>query len=96
MRQAFKKFGPYLKDPQTDIKLYVPRTLPTIHEYNNKESHKLPEKQLEESWYGRLTQSNLFKTCIICGSSLNVEMHHLRKAKNVRVKMANNTASFDQ
>lgn len=35
-RQAFKRFGPELKDPSTDIKVYVPTTLPTIHKYNNK------------------------------------------------------------
>lgn len=33
-RQAFKKFGPYLKDPSTDLMLYVPKSLPTIHKYN--------------------------------------------------------------
>jgi len=28
-RQAFKRFGPYLKDPETDIQMYVPKSLPT-------------------------------------------------------------------
>jgi group II intron reverse transcriptase/maturase len=30
-RQAFKKFGPLLKDPITGIVIFVPRSLPTIH-----------------------------------------------------------------
>jgi hypothetical protein len=32
-RQAFKKFGPLLKDPVTDLSIFVPKSLPTI--YNN-------------------------------------------------------------
>ena len=36
MRQVFKKFGPQLQDPQTDLKLILPKSLPTIHKYNVK------------------------------------------------------------
>ena len=47
MRQAFKKFGPLLKDPLTDQKLIVPKSLPTIHKYNVKENIGLPSYIIE-------------------------------------------------
>jgi hypothetical protein len=74
----------------------VPKSLPTIHKYNYKTNYELPEKELEKSWYGRLTQSNIFKTCVVCGSSTNIQMHHLRKVLNIRTKTANSKATFDQ
>jgi len=48
-RQAFKKFGPYLTDPETDLKIIVPNSLPTIHKYNVKDTLALPEKILDQS-----------------------------------------------
>lgn len=38
-RQAFKKFGPFLKDPNTEIQIFVPKSLPTIHKYNINEQY---------------------------------------------------------
>jgi len=48
-RQAFKKFGPYLKDPGTDIQLKVPKSLSTIHKYNVKEPLALPSQILDQT-----------------------------------------------
>jgi hypothetical protein len=45
---------------------------------------KDPIKSLEENWNNKFTKSNLFKECIICGSSENVEMHHVRTIKALR------------
>ena len=91
-RQAFKKFGPYLKDPETDLQIFVPKSLPTIHKYNNVENLTPATDLIGQSWYGRLTKTNLFKKCAICNTSSN--MHHLRKVNDVRAKMANSHASF--
>jgi group II intron reverse transcriptase/maturase len=93
-RQAFKKFGPNLKDPTTDVEVFVPKTLPTIHKYNVNELSTEPTKLMEQTWFGRLTQTNLFKTCVLCNTSSNIQMHHLRKAKDVRTKMRDGTSSF--
>ena len=76
--------------------MVVPKTLPTIHKYNVKEILPLPSEIIDQSWYGRLTKTNLFKTCALCDSSTNIEMHHLRKVKDVRAKIANKSASFGQ
>lgn len=48
-RQAFKKFGPKLKDPETDFQIVAPKSLPTIHKYNVKETLALPTQILEQS-----------------------------------------------
>ena len=96
MRQAFKKYGPLLKDPFTDLKLLVPKSLPTIHKYNVKENMGLPSDIIEQTWYGRLTSTNLFKQCAICNTSANIQMHHLRSVKDVRAGMANHRSSFKE
>jgi nicotine oxidoreductase len=31
-----------------------------------------------------MTKSNLFKACVICGSLINIEMHHVRSIKILR------------
>lgn len=84
-----------LKDPSTDLQLNVPKSMPTIHKYNALENLTSPTEVIEQSRYGRLTQTNLFKKCVICDTSENIQMHHLRKVKDVRVKMADNRTSFD-
>lgn len=48
-RQAFKKFGPYLKDATTDTEIIVPKTLPTIHKYNVNVQTTIPTKLIEQS-----------------------------------------------
>ena len=95
-RQAFKKFGPLLKDPATDLEIYVPKSLPAIHKYNNTENLTPVTETLDESWYGRLTSTNVFKKCTICDTPSNVQMHHLRSVKDVRAKMTNHKSTFQQ
>lgn len=48
-RQAFKKFGPYLKETETEIVLKVPKSLPTIHKYNIKETLSKPTDILDQT-----------------------------------------------
>lgn len=48
-RQAFKKYGPHLKDPETELEIKVPKSLPTIHKYNVKEVLTEPDKILDHS-----------------------------------------------
>lgn len=94
-RQAFKKFGPLLKDPYTEIEIFVPKSLPTTHKYNVAENMTPPTNIMEQSWYGRITETNLFKKCVICNTTSNIQMHHLRKVKEIRAKMANSHVSFN-
>lgn len=48
-KQAFNKFGPYLKDPETEIEMKVPKSLPTIHKYNVKETLTQPSVILDQT-----------------------------------------------
>jgi len=48
-RQSFIKFGPYLKDPSTDVQLFVPKSLATTHQYNVKEELTPASKIIEQS-----------------------------------------------
>jgi len=89
MRQIFARFGPQLRDPQTDFQLITPKSLKTIHQYP-----VMPI--LEQEWFGRLTKTNLFQTCILCGSSENIEMHHVRSVKDVRAKMISNKSTYQE
>lgn len=93
-RQAFKKFGPNLKDPETGLEFKTIHSLPTIHHYNNNIKFAKLKNLLDVSWSGNLTKTNLFKSCVICGSTKDIEMHHLRSVKKVRSLMKSNKATF--
>lgn len=45
-----------------------------------------PIMNLEKSWNAKFTKSNLFKGCIICGTTEGVEMHHVKFIKDLRSK----------
>ena len=38
------------------------------------------------NWNGKLINSNLFKVCVICGSSDHVQMHYVRKTNDLKAK----------
>jgi group II intron reverse transcriptase/maturase len=88
MRNAFFKFGRTLKCPQTDQEIYIPSTLRVLHDYKYKKSsnNALPEDIIKQSWAGKLTQTSFGKLCAICGTSSDIEMHHVRSVKDVRSK----------
>jgi hypothetical protein len=90
MKRAYQKFGKDLgcnipiKDGETKrIKLekpasYASQPIKDIGIIN------YPFVKLEETWNNKFTKSNLFKVCIICGTDQNVEMHHVRKIRDLR------------
>jgi hypothetical protein len=91
---TFKKFGPFLTYSQviTDQKgnkkrglrpLYIPLTfsrLPFNKRYTT-QGVNLPN--VHKVWNSKLTSSNLWKGCIICGVT-PTEMHHVRKVKELK------------
>jgi hypothetical protein len=84
MRKVFRKFKGNLKCPDTEIEIYSPNSLKVIHDFNT--SSNYPEKVLQQSWGGKLKKSSFEKVCVICGSTKDIEMHHLRSVKDVRAK----------
>lgn len=94
-RQAFIKFGPNLTDPDTDLKLNIPKSLPATHHYQVNKHVPGAEEILDKSWHTSLTNNRLFKSCLLCGSTSNVQMHHVRRVRDIRVKMANSKVPFN-
>ena len=43
-----------------------------------------PLNVLDEVWNNKFTKSNLGAECVICGSTDDIEMHHVRKIKDLR------------
>ena len=95
-RQVFKKFGTFLKDPETYMKLKYQKSLAVIHKFNHGMSLLPPLKEITKSWFGRLTETNIFKECLICGTTNKVQMHHIRAVKDVRMKIRTGTSTFEE
>jgi hypothetical protein len=43
-----------------------------------------PLKDIEKVWNAKFTKSQLDAKCVICGSTDNTEMHHVRKIKDMK------------
>ena len=53
----------------------------------------LPNDVILSNWNNKLTKSNLFKICVICGSN-HVEMHHVRKVRDLKSKAKEKKMDF--
>jgi len=63
--------------------------------YNNFRGLKAknPADNLRISWFSKFTKSTLYQKCALCQSTNQVEMHYIRKVKDVRgrIRSGNNT-----
>jgi group II intron reverse transcriptase/maturase len=84
--KVLRKFGGKLKCPNTKKELFIPSTFKAIKIFGCKEP--VPDVILFKKWNNKYTKSNLFKVCTICGSKNNVEMHHVRKIRDLKRKAA--------
>lgn len=98
MRKAFSLFGFNLIDPKTDTFLDIPKKLERLSEFKIK--GPLDEAALDgilnEKWSNKLTASNPMGACALCGTTRLIEMHHLRKVKDVRQKIRTGNITFAQ
>lgn len=76
MSKAFPKFGDGLKDPESGLKLLVPKTLARNRQFRINPQD--PYEVIGRKWSNKLRKSNLCKVCVICNSS-PAEIHHVRK-----------------
>jgi len=90
--KAFKKFGSHLSCPNTKKKLFLPITFQRTQAFQI--NSPIPFEKKTTSWARKITKTNLNKICLICGSSLSVEMHHIRKVADIREKLRSNKADF--
>lgn len=87
MKKAFQKFGFNLKDPQTDLSFYNSTEFKVINDFKTYKGN-LDDlyKKLNSDWASNLQETSFGKSCVICDSEKDIEMHHLRKVANIRSK----------
>lgn len=91
LKKTFKKFGRDLKftnDEKKTFRIYRPKNLKMLPEnerFNFRESTDI-DALLNQTWSNSLTRSQFDEPCAICGTIDNIEIHHVRSVKNVRVK----------
>jgi group II intron reverse transcriptase/maturase len=90
--KTFSRFGSKLKCPDTGLELFIPKTFRATEEFAI--NAPIPDESLFKSWNNKLTKSSLFKYCVICGSSHQVEMHHVRKIKDLKFKARGGKMDF--
>lgn len=93
MSKVFKKFGNLLTEPTSGMSIFLPNDLKRLThmerfklDSNAKES-TTPENAIKISYNNRLTKSILGQPCIICGSTDNIQAHHLKKIRDLKKKM---------
>jgi hypothetical protein len=92
MAKTFKKFGSslkYVSDKGKEHHFFIPknlRILPMKERFNSKISFHSVDSLLKSTWYKSMTNSQLDEACVICGTTDNIEIHHLRSVKNVRIR----------
>ena len=91
--KVFRKFGSnFKKSPESEIELYIPKTFKALKEF--KVNVAEPDSVIFSNWNSKLTKSNLFKQCVICGSTKHVEMHHIRKVRDIKSKLRKKNTDF--
>lgn len=94
-RKTYKKFGPSLTDPTTKHSFQAPSSYKVKHDYPSSTPLDF-NSLLDIDWSGRLTNSNAFQSCALCGSSSDIEMHHVRSVKDVRARFRSRQLSYAQ
>jgi group II intron reverse transcriptase/maturase len=90
--KIYRMFGSNLRSPDGKVELFIPSTFKAIKSFSC--NVLVPDEIILSNWNSKLTKSNLFKMCIICGSQNNVEMHHVRKIKDLKGKARKNKMDF--
>jgi group II intron reverse transcriptase/maturase len=90
--KIFRKFGSKLKSPNGDVELFIPGTFKAIKKFSC--NVPIPDDVILSNWNNKLTKSNLFKQCVICGSSNQIQMHHVRQVKDLKSKAAGKKLDF--
>lgn len=86
MRATFSNFGKNLAS-EDGYGLNIPNSFKQLLNFNAGEYKELDiDDVVKGSWASKTTKSNLFKSCLICGTNNKVEMHHIRSVKDVRAK----------
>jgi hypothetical protein len=94
-KQVFNRFGYLLGDPETGIHLKFPTSFRVKHQYPSSTISRADDI-LGISWFNKQSKSSLNKSCVICNSTTDVEMHHVRQVKDVKSKIRTGTSTYQQ
>jgi group II intron reverse transcriptase/maturase len=86
IKHIFKRFGFPIKGPNHMVS-WRPSTFARDPLRLLEPAKKGLLSLLRTSWATKLTRSYLGRACIICGATDKVEMHHLRKIKDLRKRL---------
>ena len=91
LAKTFRKFGrdlTFVNNSGKRYKIYQPdnlRMLSMNERFRANETYNI-DKLLSQTWHNSLTLTQFDEPCIICGTYDNIEIHHIKSVKNVRVK----------
>ena len=80
-KKVFRQFGKTLKDPKSNLTLSIPSNYQSNTKDYKIDHKKDPLKVLK--WSVR-TQHLLEGTCVGCGATTNIEIHHVKKLANIK------------
>lgn len=102
-KAAFNKFGRQLTDPDTGVGFVKVDSLKVSYDFKTKSTVNISKNDqsdpfaiLDQKWVGVTTVSSVFKSCVICGTTSEIEMHHIRRVANVRRKFFSMDLTFKQ
>ena len=90
--KVYRRFGSKLKSSDGNVELFIPTTFKAIKRFSR--NVPIPDNVILSNWNNKLTKSNLFKQCVICGSSDHVQMHHVRKIRDIKDKARRKKMDF--
>lgn len=87
LKKVFKQFGTHFQDPAGPTVLWYPETLAKKKSDSALGGSTPPLNSIiRKSWTNKLTTSPLGKPCVICGSGVNVEMHHVKHLRGLKAR----------
>ena len=98
MNKTFNKFGRLLTDPISDLSLPHLGELKVTHNYKKNSKFELPalDKLMKTKISKAMTERWADMICALCGSSHNIEVHHLRSVKEIRQKIRTGDSTYAQ
>ena len=91
LARTFKKFGrdlDFINKKGKKYQIFRPdnlRMLPMNERFKVNENIDI-DKLLNQTWSNSLTRPQFDEPCVICGTMDNLEIHHIKSVKDVRVK----------
>jgi hypothetical protein len=85
--KVFKMFGSLLLDPESKLALKIPTThmrLTHLERFNTGTGTvTTPENAIKLSYGSTRSVSMLDRPCVICGSTVGIQAHHVRKVRDL-------------